>query len=65
MKQKGFFIANSKDISFSNVTVVGADGPAFDIEDCEDIVFTNCKNKLNRTGSECIAQKNSKNIDIK
>lgn len=65
MKQKGFFIANSKDISFSNVTVVGADGPAFDVEDCEDIVFANCKNKLNRTGGECVAQKNSKNISIK
>ncbi len=65
MKQKGFFIANSKGISFDNVTVVGADGPAFEVEDCEDIIFTNCKNKNNRCGAECVAQKNTKNVTVK
>lgn len=65
MKQKGFFLSNTKAISFSNVTVVGVDGPAFEVENSEDIVFSGCVNKANRTGDDCIKQSNVKNCTIK
>lgn len=52
MKQKGFFIANSKNFVFSNVTVSGADGPAFEIESSDNMIFNNCKGINSRSNSE-------------
>lgn len=64
-KQKGFFASNTRGISFSNVTVVGADGPAFDVENSEDIVFSNCKSRNPRVESQVIRTTNVTNCDIK
>ncbi len=61
VKQKGFFMCNTKDIKFNNVTVVGADGPCFEIENSEDLTFTNCKSKENKANAPLIEQKNCKN----
>lgn len=52
MKQKGFFIANSKNFVFSNVTVSGADGSAFEIESSDNMIFNNCKGINSRSNSE-------------
>lgn len=43
--QKGFFISNTRGLNFNNVTVVGVDGPAFDVENSEEITFINCKSR--------------------
>jgi hypothetical protein len=58
--QKGFYAGNTRGISFNNVTVVGVDGPAFDIEDSEDIVFNNCKSRNPLSDCEMIKTKNVK-----
>lgn len=65
MKEKGFFLKNTKNVTFTNIKMVGVDGPAFDLEDCQDIIFTNCENKDNKSGADCFKQVNTKNITIK
>lgn len=62
VKKKGFFIANSKDIIFNNVTIANQDGPAFEISDSSDFVFNNCKTKL--SSGELIKQTNTENIKV-
>lgn len=65
MKQKGFFISNSQNISFSNVTVVGVDGPSFNLENCDSLVFDNCISKEPVNDGGLIAQENVTNLTIK
>ncbi len=65
VKQEGFFMCNTKGVKFNNVTVVGVDGPAFEIQNSEDMVLSNCINKNNRSGGELVKQINTKNITIK
>ncbi|MBQ7265648.1 MAG: glycoside hydrolase family 28 protein [Firmicutes bacterium] len=62
VKEKGFFLCNTRDIKFNNVTVVGVDGPAFEIENSENITLSNCVNKKNRSSSPLLSQKNCTNI---
>lgn len=63
--QKGFYLANTRGISFSNVTVVGADGPAFDIEDSEDIVLSNYKSRKPLSDCDPIRTNNVKDFQCK
>jgi len=66
MKQKGFFLRNSKNFVLNNVTVVGVDGNAFELENCEDIIFSNCKMKENRNADgKLIEQVGSKDCIVK
>ena len=66
MRQKGFFIRNSKNFVINNVTVVGVDGNVFELENCEDIVFSNCKMKKNRSeNGKLIEQVGSKDCVVK
>lgn len=64
MKKKGFFIRNSKNFVINNFTVVGVDGNVFELENCEDIIFSNCKMK-NCSNGEFINQIDSKDCVIK
>lgn len=63
--QKGFYAANTRGISFNNVTVVGVNGPAFDVEDSEEIVFTNCKTRNSLSDDDMIKTNNVKNCIVK
>ncbi|MBR1736066.1 MAG: glycoside hydrolase family 28 protein [Firmicutes bacterium] len=65
MKQKGFFASNTRGIVFNNVKVVGVDGPAFEVENSEDITFSNCKNIAPRNEDTLVKQTNVKNCVIK
>ena len=65
VKEKGFVLTNTRGIKFNNVTVVGVNGPAFKVENSEDITFTNCINKNNKSNSEMVKQTNCKNIVVK
>ena len=66
MKQKGFFIRNSKNFVVNNVTVVGVDGNAFELENCKDVVFSNCKMKNSRNeNAKLIEQVGSKDCVVK
>ncbi len=56
--RKGFFLCNTKDITFNNVKVEGVEGPAFELENSERITFTNIVNKNNRTNAQTVVQKN-------
>lgn len=57
--QKGFYIANTKGISFTNIIVEGVDGPVFDVEDTEDIIFTNCESRNPLTDDEMVKTKDN------
>jgi len=59
MTKRGFYLGNVRDITFSNCTITGADGPAFYAENGEGLVFTNCKAK-NCTGDELVKKVNVK-----
>lgn len=61
VSDKGFFMANTRGIRFNNVTVVGADGPAFEVQSSEDIRFSNC---TVRDCDEVIKQTDCKNVEI-
>ena len=65
VKEKGFVLTNTRGIKFNNVTVVGVNGPAFEVENSEDITFTNCINKNNKSNSEMVKQTNCKNVVVK
>ena len=64
VKEKGFYMCNTRGIEFNNVTVVGVDGPAFEIENSEDIVLNNCINKNNKSGADMVKQTNVKNCKV-
>lgn len=64
VKEKGFYMCNTRGIEFDNVTVVGVDGPAFEIENSEDIVLNNCINKNNKSGADLVKQTNVKNCKV-
>ncbi|MCD8216156.1 MAG: glycoside hydrolase family 28 protein [Clostridiales bacterium] len=63
-KQKGFFLSNVKGIRFSNFTIKNVDGPAFELENAEEVVFSNCRIENPVYECEPIVQKNTKNIKI-
>lgn len=54
-KQKGFFMSNSRGFVFNNVKVIGADGPAFEIENSEDILISNSKS-VNPRGEDVLVK---------
>ncbi|MCC8013896.1 MAG: glycoside hydrolase family 28 protein [Eubacterium sp.] len=62
--QKGFFLSNVRGIRFSNFTIKNVDGPAFILENAEDIVFSNCRIEEPAYECEPITQKNTKNIRV-
>ena len=64
VKEKGFYLCNTRDIKFNNVTVVGADGPAFEVENSENISFTSCANRENKADAALVHQRNSKNLIV-
>jgi polygalacturonase len=45
MNNRGFYVGFAKDILFNRVTVENHEGPAFYLENCEDIELINCKSK--------------------
>lgn len=51
MKQRGFLCGNVRGVSFHRVTVSNNEGPAFYVENGEDIEFNQCKQKTNSEGS--------------
>ncbi len=51
MKQRGFFCGNVRGVSFNRVTVSNHKGPAFYVENGEDIDFHQCKHKISSEGS--------------
>ncbi|WP_226530025.1 glycoside hydrolase family 28 protein [Metabacillus niabensis] len=51
MKQRGFFCGNVKGVSFHRVTISNHEGPAFYVENGEDIEFNQCKQKTSSENS--------------
>lgn len=45
MNNRGFYVGFAKDILFNRVTIENHEGPAFFLENCEDIELINCKSK--------------------
>lgn len=58
MKQRGFYCGNMKEVSFHYVTIRNHEGPAFYIENGEDIEWVACKSKDQVTDDKFIVQKN-------
>ncbi|WP_462413052.1 glycoside hydrolase family 28 protein [Neobacillus sp. Marseille-QA0830] len=58
MKQCGFFCSNVRDIRFNQVTVSGHEGPAFYVENGEDIDVTGCRTKQALTNDLMVVFKN-------
>lgn len=63
-RQKGFFASNTRGITFNNMKIVGADGPAFEIENSENIILNNCQSLEPRTECDAIKIDNVKNYTI-
>ncbi|WP_251551554.1 glycoside hydrolase family 28 protein [Neobacillus muris] len=59
MKQRGFFCSNVRDIRFNQVTVSNHEGPAFYVENGEDIEVTGCRTKHPRTNDPMVVLKNA------
>ncbi|MNE84220.1 hypothetical protein D3C80_1810970 [compost metagenome] len=45
MKKRGFFLGNVRDVRFQQVTVANHEGPAFYIENGEDVEVLNCRSR--------------------
>lgn len=45
MKQRGFYCSNVRDIRFDHVTVSNHEGPAFYVENGEDVEIVSCRSK--------------------
>jgi polygalacturonase len=60
MKQRGFFCGNVSDFSFNNVTVSNNEGPAFYVENGNNIEFLRCKTKNAKSDCPMIELKNVK-----
>jgi len=58
MKQRGFFCSNVRDIQFSQVTVSNHEGPAFYVENGEDIEVLGCRAKHSLTNDPLVVYKN-------
>ncbi|MFP3126663.1 glycoside hydrolase family 28 protein [Ectobacillus funiculus] len=58
MKQRGFFCSNVRDIRFNQVTVSNHEGPAFYVENGEDIEVTGCRTKHPLTNDPMVVLKN-------
>ena len=65
LRKRALYLQTTRGIKFNNVTVVGVNGPAFEVENSEDITFTNCINKNNKSNSEMVKQTNCKNVVVK
>ncbi|MGM7722767.1 glycoside hydrolase family 28 protein [Metabacillus sp. Hm71] len=59
MKQRGFFCGNVRGVSFHRVTVSNHEGPAFYMENGEDIEFSKCQSKHPRSDDSMIVLKNA------
>ncbi|WP_066310489.1 glycoside hydrolase family 28 protein [Bacillus sp. FJAT-29814] len=59
MKQRGFFCSNVRDIVFNQVTISNHEGPAFIVENGEDIEITGCRAKHARTSDPLVVFKNA------
>jgi polygalacturonase len=55
MKQRGFYCSNVRDIRFNDVIVSNHEGPAFYVENGEDIAVKDCRSKRPRTEGEPLA----------
>lgn len=66
-RQKGFFLSNVKGIEFNNVVIKNVDGPSFELENAENIVFNNCRIEEPVRDCDVITEINTKDIvkDIK
>lgn len=60
MKQRGFFCGNVADFSFNNVTISNHEGPAFYVENGNNIEFIRCKTKNAKSDCPIIELKNVK-----
>ncbi|WP_042454469.1 glycoside hydrolase family 28 protein [Neobacillus dielmonensis] len=58
MKQRGFFCSNVRDVRFNQVTVSNHEGPAFYVENGEDIEVTSCRTRYARTNDPMVVYKN-------
>lgn len=45
MHNRGFYLGNVRDIQFSHVTIENHEGPAFYIENGEEVEIMNCRSK--------------------
>lgn len=65
MAGKGFFMSNAKKFVFNNVSVNGVDDSAFNLENCDNMVFSNCSFKSKKENSKFIEEKNVSELKIK
>lgn len=62
--KKGFFGCNTRDIRFNNVKVTGQDGPAFSMEDSQNIEFAGCSGEGIHNGEPVIVLSRVRNAFI-
>lgn len=60
MKQRGFYCGNVKDIQFNRVSVSGHDGPAFYVENGQDVEFHQCKIKNAQSNDPMVVETHGK-----
>lgn len=45
MQRRGFFLGNVRDVQYQQVSIENHDGPAFTIENGEEVEFLNCRSR--------------------
>ncbi|GIO52493.1 glycoside hydrolase family 28 protein [Paenibacillus cineris] len=56
MKARGFYLGNVRDIRFDRVTVGGHEGPAFYVENGEDVEWQQCRSKDTKVPEQLVKQ---------
>ncbi|GGG03063.1 endopolygalacturonase [Paenibacillus albidus] len=56
MKRRGFYLGNVREISFRQVTIENHEGPAFYVENGEEVEFTGCHSKRTAQVEQLVEQ---------
>lgn len=64
MNNRGFYLGNVRDIQFRHVTIENHEGPAFYIENGEDVEVFNCKSKNTAKPEQLVEQVKADPMDL-
>lgn len=56
MKSRGFYLGNVRDVRFNQVTIENHEGPAFYIENGEEVEIVNCRSKNTKRPEQLVEQ---------
>lgn len=56
MQRRGFFLGNVREVQFQQVTIENHDGPAFYVENGEEVEFLNCRSRNTEKPEKLVEQ---------